>query len=219
MKTDAQLKADICQELEWDPSVDAAHVGVTVEDAIVTLSGHLATFAEKHAIERAVMRVAGVKAVAMELDVRLSPSHQRNDTEIAAAAQSALQWHSLIPAERIHVMVEHGWISLSGEVDWDFQRRSAVQALRSLTGVIGVRNGITLKPVVTPTNITVRICEALARHAAREARHIEVTVNGSIVTLRGRVDSWAERAAVQGAAWSAPGINRVDNYLGVGPAP
>lgn len=216
MKTDAQLKIDVTNELQWDPSINAAHVGVAAKGGVVTLTGHLETFAEKFAIERAVQRVQGVKAVAVELDVKLAPGHKRSDSEIAEAAESAFKWNVMIPSDRIQVKVEKGWVTLSGQVDWDYQRSNAEKAVRGLTGVIGVNNTITLKPVVTPSDIRSRIQEALKRHAEREAMDIEVKVSDSTVTLRGRVDSWAERAAVQGAAWAAPGISRVVNDVTVG---
>ena len=215
MKTDAQLKADVSAELEWEPSINASHVGVAVDNGVVTLTGHLDTFAEKFAVERAVQRVQGVRAIALELDVKLEPGRKRSDSEIAAAAESALKWHSLVPEEKIQVKVEKGWVTLKGEVDWDYQRRSADQAVHPLTGVVGVSNTITLKSRTTPTNVANRIREALARHAEREAKHIELIVNGSAVTLRGNVDSWAERGAAYGAAWSAPGVLSVVNEIKV----
>lgn len=216
MKTDAQLKTDVTHELEWDPSIRASQVGVAVQNGVVTLTGHLETFAEKHAVERAVQRVQGVKALAVELDVKLSPDHRRSDSEIAQAAGAALRWHALVPPERVRVKVEKGWVWLDGELDWEFQRQAAQKAMRTLTGVVGVSNGITLKPSVAPGDVRQRIHDALARHAEREARNIEVAVSGSTVTLRGRVDTWADRAAAQGAAWSAPGIGLVVNHLVVG---
>jgi osmotically-inducible protein OsmY len=215
MKTDAQLKKDVNAELEWDPSINATHVGVAVADGVVTLTGRLDTFAEKHAVERAVQRVQGVKAVAMELDVKLETGHRRNDSEIATAAESALRWQALVPADHIQVVVERGWVTLKGEVDWDFQRNCAERAVRPLTGVVGISNLVTLKPAVTPSDVASRIGDALARHAADEAKHIEVIVKGAVVTLRGRVDSWPERSAAQGAAWSAPGVLNVVNEIRV----
>lgn len=215
MKTDAQLKKDVSAELEWDPSINASHVGVTVKDGVVTLAGHLDTYAEKHALERAALRVKGVKAVAMEVDVKLDPGHRRSDTEIAAAVETAFKWHSLIPAERIQVLVDKGWITLKGMVDWDYQRRLAEKTVRTLTGVVGVSNAITLKPTAMPTNVANRIREALERHADHEARQIEVSVDDAVVTLRGTVDSWAERSAAYAAAWSAPGVMSVVNELKV----
>ena len=215
MKTDAQLKMDVANELQWDPSINSTNVGVAVRDGIVTLSGHIDTYAEKYAIERAVQRVQGVKAVAVELDVKLAPDHKRSDAEIASAIESAFRWHALVPSERIRVKVEKGWVTLTGEVDWEYQRSSAEKAVRPLTGVVGVTNGVSIKPQSTPTNITNRIRDALARQAEREAKNIEVMLSGSTVTLRGKVHSWSERAAVQGAAWSAPGISQVVNELKV----
>lgn len=215
MKTDMQLKKDVSAELEWDPSINATHVGVAVMAGVVTLTGHLDTFAEKHAIERAAARVHGVKAIAVEVDVKLEPGHRRSDSEIAAAAESALQWHSLVPEGRIRVKVEKGWVTLSGDVDWDYQRQNAENTVRPLTGVVGVSNTIHLKSVVTPVNVAARIQEALKRHAEREARHIEITVQGGVVTLSGHVDSWAEREAVFGAAWAVPGVSSVVNELTV----
>jgi len=218
MKTDAQLKTDVTNELQWDPSINVANIGVAVKSGVVTLTGHLDTFAEKFAIERAVQRVEGVKAVAVELDVKLAPSHKRSDTEIAQAADHALRWHAVVPDECIRIKVEQGWVTLSGELDWEFQRDSAYNAVRTLTGVVGVTNTITLKSQVTPGNIAGRIRDALTRHAEREAKHIEVNVAGSTVTLRGHIDSWAERAAAEGAAWAAPGITLVINKLTLGAA-
>lgn len=213
MKTDTQLKKDVSAELEWDASINSNQVGIAVKDGVVTLTGHLDTFAEKHAIERAVQRVQGVKAIAVEVDVKLDPSHRRSDSDIAMACETALKWHALVPADRIQVTVEKGWITLKGEVDWDYQRQSAEKAVRPLTGVVGVSSAITLKAVTAPSNVANRIRDALARHAEHEAKHIEVMVNGAVVTLRGTVDSWSERSAAFGAAWSAPGVLSVVNEI------
>lgn len=217
MKTDEQLKNDVTTELEWDPAIQATRVGLAVKNGVVTVTGHLDTFAEKFAIEKAVVRVQGVKAIAVEVDVKLEPGHKRSDSDIAAAAESALTWHSQVPADRIQVMVEKGWVTLKGEVDWDFQRRNASKAVRSLTGVVGVTNAIALRPSAAPADVAGRIQEALKRHAEHEAKDIEVAVDGSLVTLRGKVDSWPERTAVYGAAWSAPGISSVVNEIKVRP--
>lgn len=215
MKSDDTLKSDITQELAWDPAIHATQIGVAVKDGVVTLTGHLDTYAEKFAIEKAVSRVQGVKALAVEMDVKLAPNHKRSDTEIAAAAQAAFQWHAQIPADRIQVRVENGWVTLKGEVDWDYQRQQAAKAVRALTGVVGVSNTIGLKAAVPVTNVATRIHDALARHAEREAKNITVDVQGTVVTLRGMVDSWPERSAVFGAAWSAPGITSVVNEVRV----
>lgn len=216
MKTDVQLKKDVENELEWDPSVNAAQVGVAVDKGVVTLTGHLDTYGEKYLVERAVQRVQGVKALAIELDVKLAPGHKRSDSEIAAAAESALKWHTLVPADRLTVRVEQGWVTLKGDVEWAYQRNAAMQAVRSLTGVAGLTNDITLRPKVMSANVLTRIREALARHAEQEAHRVEVVINGATATLRGTVHSWAERTAAQGAAWSAPGVTNVVNELKVG---
>jgi len=217
MKTDAQLRKDIIDELDWDPSFNAAHIGVAVDRGVVTLTGHIDTYAEKAAIERALQRVQGVGAIALELDVKLAPNHQRSDTELAQALQSALAAQALVPASRITLKVEHGWVTMSGEVDWDYQRSTAERTVHQMTGVVGVSNRVTLKPRTVPTDVSNRIKDALARQAEREARGIEVSISGSTATLRGAVHSWAERNAAQGAAWSAPGITLVVNELKVQP--
>lgn len=217
MKTDAQLKKDISDELDWEPAVNATHIGVSVDRGVVTLTGHIDTYAEKAAIERAVQRVQGVQAIALELDVKLAPNHQRSDTELAQTLQSALQAQALVPASRISLKVEHGWVTLSGEVDWDYQRSNAERTVHQSMGVVGVSNRITLKPRTIPTDVSNRIKDALARQAEREARGIEVSIAGSTATLRGAVHSWAERNAAQGAAWSAPGVTLVVNDLKVQP--
>ncbi len=214
-KSDSQLRQDVESELAWDASVSTNNIGVAVKDGVVTLSGHLDSFAEKYAAERAAQRVQGVKGLAVELDVRLGAAAKRTDGEIAAAAEQALRWNALVPEDRVKVMVEKGWITLTGEVDWDYQRHHAMKAVRPLTGVVGVTNGVSVKPQITPANIQQRIQGALERQAEREARNIEVSVSGHAVTLKGQVHSWAERTAAQGAAWSAPGITIVVNELRV----
>ena len=216
MKTDAQLREDIQSELAWDPSFDAANVGVIVKDGVVTLTGHLASFAEKYAVERAVQRVHGVKAVAVEITVKLPFDNERTDADIAAAAERALEWHVLVPDNKVRPMVEKGWLTLNGEVDWDYQRHAAESAVRNLLGVRGVSNLVKVTPKVRPADVEKKIHDALARQAEREAKHVAVAVNGSQVTLRGKVHSWAERKAVQGAAWAAPGVAVVVNDLTVG---
>jgi osmotically-inducible protein OsmY len=216
VKTDSQLKRDVMDELAWDPAVSANAIGVAVKDGVVTLSGHLDTFAEKVAVQRAVRRVTGVRAMAIELDVKLAPQHQRSDTEIAAAAEHALRWNIVVPADRVRATVEQGWVQLTGEVDWDYQRQAAYKSVRSLTGVVGVSNEITLRQRTTPADLAHRIEDALKRQALREAHRVQVTVENGTVTLKGSVHSWQERDAAQGAAWSAPGVRDVVNQLTLG---
>lgn len=215
MKTDSELKKDVLAELAWDPVVPEAKVGVSVNDGVVTLTGHLDSYSEKIAARRAVERVADVRAIAMEIDVIPLGVHQRSDTEIAAAVDHALSWNTSVPKERIKVTVEKGWVTLSGEVDWNFQRRAVERLVRPLKGVIGISDNIGIKAAAVPTNLTNRIQDALVRQAMREAKRIEIATDGGVVTLNGQVHSWAERSAVEGATWSAPGVSRVNNLLTV----
>jgi osmotically-inducible protein OsmY len=216
MKTDAQLKSEIEAELAWEPSINAAHVGVAVDEGVVTLTGHLETFTEKFAIDRVVSRVAGVRAVAVELDVKLAAAHVRSDTGIAASAEDALKWNTMVPFEQIRTKVEKGWVTLSGEVEWEFQRRAAEAAVHAIRGVRSVVNLVTLKPRSAPDDIATRIADALKRRAQREARDVHVAMSGGVVTLRGRVHSIPERDAACGAALAAPGVAEVVDELTVG---
>ena len=216
MRTDADLKRDVMAELAWDPTVESTAIGVAVKDGVVTLTGHIDTFAQKHAAARAVRRVADVKAIALELDVKLAPDHKRSDTDIAASAEHALKWNTLVPSDKIRLTVDHGWVWLRGEVDWEFQRRTVEKAIRPLMGVVGISNEITLRIRPLAANVSRTIEAALTRQAIREAKHIQVSVDGSTVTLTGKVHSWQERDAAQGVAWTAPGVRAVINELSVG---
>ena len=213
MKTDSDLKKDVLSELSWDPLVPEARVGVAVNEGVVTLSGHLDTYSEKVAAKRAVERVSGVKAIAVELEVVPTGVHQRSDTEIATAVEHVLGWNTSVPQDRIKVTVEKGWVTLSGELDWNFQRRAVERMIRPLKGVLGISDNIRLKTLPISVNLSARIQEALTRQAIREARRIDIAMDGSVVTLSGHVHSWAERNAAEGATWSAPGVSRVINQL------
>lgn len=215
MKSDADLKNDVLTELSWDPLVPEAKIGVAVSEGVVTLTGHLDTYSEKIATKRAVERVSGVKAIALEMEVVPQGVHKRSDTEIAMAIEHALGWNSSVPKDRVKVAVEKGWVTLSGELDWNFQRRAVERMLRPLKGVVGITDNITLKALPVPVNLATRIQDALVRQASREARRIDISMDGSVVTLRGRVHSWAEKNAAEGATWSAPGVSRVNNELTV----
>lgn len=213
MKSDTQLRNDVQAELNWTPEVKSSDVGVIVKDGVVTLTGHLASHAEKYAIERAVQRVHGVKALAVELTVKLPFDNQRTDADIALAAERALEWNVLVPDDKIRPMVEEGWLTLAGEVEWAYQRTAAESAVRDLMGVTGVSNLVKVKPKISPADVEKKIHDALARQADREASRLAITVSGSQVTLRGTVHSWSERNAAQGAAWSTPGVSMVVNDL------
>ncbi|MBK5206375.1 MAG: BON domain-containing protein [Polaromonas sp.] len=215
MKTDVQLQKDIIDELAWDPAINATDVGVIVKDGVVTLTGHLTNYAEKYAAERAARRVSGVKALAIDIEVRLSPSYKRSDADIAEAAQRALEWNIVVPDNCIQPMVENGWITLSGEVEWDYQRKAAERSVRDLLGVVGVTSLIEVKPRVSSSDIEKSIHDALMRQAEREAKRLQILVDGSRVTLRGKVHSWPELRAIEGAAWAAPGVSSIVNDLTV----
>lgn len=217
MKTDMQIKKDIQDELIWDPAVNSTDIGVMVKDGVVTLTGHLSSFAEKLAAERAAQRVGGVRGVAVEIEVQLNADLARSDTDIALAANRALEWSVTVPAGKIQTKVEKGWVSLTGEVEWGYQSQAAERAVRELKGVVGVTNLIKVKPHASAVDIKRNIESALMRQAEREARHMQILVDGSRVTLKGKVHSWSERMAAQGAAWSAPGVSSVANELVLSP--
>lgn len=216
MKSDTDLKKDVIAELAWDPAVESTAIGVAVKGGVVTLTGHLDTYAGKHAAERALRRVAGVQAIALEIDVKLAPGHQRNDTDIAASAAEALRWNTVVPVESVRLTVDHGWLTLQGDLEWDYQRRGVEKALRPLMGVVGISNEITLRAKVKADDLSHKIQAALTRQAEREGRHIQVDVDGTTVKLSGTVHSWQERDAAQGVAWSAPGVGLIVNELRVG---
>lgn len=215
MKSDEQLKTDVAAELAWDPAVNATGIGVAIRNGIVTLSGEVDTYMHKHAVERAVRRVSGVRGIALDLHVYLAPGDKRSDAEIAQAALAALKWHSLVPEDKVKVEVEDSWVTLTGEVDWGYQSASAEQCIRPLVGVRGVTNQIRLKQHVNPAEMQADIESALARHAQREARRIAVQVEAGVVTLRGQVSSMAEHEAVIGTAYGSKGVTRVVDQLEV----
>jgi len=216
MKTDIQLRQDVLDELEWEPSVHAAQIGVEVKDGVVTLAGHVGSYVEKWAAERATQRVSGVKATAVEMDVKLSALGARTDADIARSAQTALGWLASVPKGAVQVLVEKGWITLSGEVVWQYQKVAATDAVRNMVGVTGVSDEIAIKPIVTMTAVKADIEVALKRRAHADAQSICVTVNGSDVTLTGSVTGWAERNEAIAAAWSTPGVTHVVEELSTG---
>lgn len=210
---DLGLRQDVLDELEFEPSIDAADIGVTVKDGVVTLIGHVRSYAEKIAAERAVQRVKGVRAIAQELEVRYPERKKTADDEIAKRALAIISWDTTIPDDVIQVKVQAGWITLSGEVDWHFQKRAVEDAVRKLTGVVGVTNLLLVRPRIQADDVKHRIEEALKRNAAIEAGTIRVGVSGGKVTLAGQVHAWYERGVAERAAWAVPGVTAVEDHL------
>ena len=213
VRSDTQIQADVLAELKWDARVQPNEVGVSVKDGIVTLTGYVDSYTKKWAAEERAHRVAGVKAVANDIQVRLPGSSERTDADLAAAARRALEWNTLVPADRVRITVSSGFVTLEGDVDWQYERDAAERAVRNLVGVKGVSNLIRVKPNAMPQNIKERIEQALRRIIEEDARSITVEVEGSKVILRGTVRSWAERQEAERSAWSAPGITSVDNRI------
>jgi len=213
MKTDKQLKDDILAELRWEPSVSAEQIGVEVKDGVVTLAGHVNSFVEKWAAEEAVKKVAGVRALAVEMDVNLLGQSQRNDADIARSAENALEWTTNLPNDAIKIQVEGGWVTLTGDVEWAFQRDEAVGAVRNLRDVKGISNNILIKSKVSANGVKADITDALKRRAITDSQKIKVNVNGADVTLSGTVDNWAERELAMHSAWNTAGVRNVQNDI------
>jgi osmotically-inducible protein OsmY len=215
---DMQLKKHVEDELSWEPSVNAAAIGVGVKNAIVTLSGHVSSYPEKRAAEAAVSRIHGVRALANELDVRFPADRPRTDEDIAQAAAFALAWHPSIPKDHVKIQVSHGWITLEGAVDLEYQRIAAERAVEYLMGVHGVNNLVTIKAAPVRAGVKSEIEAALKRYAAVEAQHIFVDIQGNKAILSGHVNSLVEKAAAARAAWKAPSVRWVENNIEVQPS-
>lgn len=215
--TDLELKQNVEEALTWEPSVDAADIGVSVDNGVVTLRGDIATYAAKAAAERVALGMYGVKAVANDLNVRLAGEYNRSDSDIAQAAVNALQWNTVVPASRVSVTVSNGWITLKGKVDWQYQKDAAARVVRDLTGVLGVNNNIAVQPHVKSTDVQAKIEAAFKRSAEIDARRISVTAQDGKIILAGNVRSWAERREAERAAWAAPGVTQVDDRLVITP--
>ncbi len=213
MKTDYEIKDDVLAELLWQPNIDETKIGVIVENAVVTLSGVVDSYSKKLAAEKAVKNVKGVKAVALDIDVKHGTDYKKTDKEIAKSAVNALTWNNSIPEEKISVKVEDGWIYLSGELNYAYQKDAAKKAVDNLLGVKGVVNSLKIKQTTQPTNIKDKIAKAFERSAEVNAKNITASVDGHTVTLRGTVNSIAEKDGAQKAAYMAPGVYEVKNEL------
>ncbi len=216
MKNNVQLQSAVRAELAWDPRVDDKEIRVTAADSVVTLTGSVPSYSAKWAAERAAERVFGVKAVANDLAVAVPVPFQRSDTDIAKAIVDALEWDVEVPDTKIKSAVSNGWVTLEGQVDWNYQRDAAARSVRNLAGVRGVTNniGIAAKPV-SSSDVSRKIKDALERRADRTAERINVETKDGVVTLKGNVPSFGDRRAAEGAAWSAPGVNEVRDELAV----
>jgi osmotically-inducible protein OsmY len=215
--TDRDLQQNIQNALDWEPSVEATDIGVSVDNGVATLRGDVQSFAEKEAAERVTLRVYGVRAVANDLNVRIPTSAERSDSDIAQAALNALRWHTSVPEKNLTVVVRNGWITLSGAVDWQFQKDAAARAVRDLTGVRGVTDSVVIRPSLKAGDVRDKIEAAFRRSAEIDARRVNVTVQDSKIVLSGNVRSFAERQAAEKAAWAAPGVVQVDDRLTVVP--
>ena len=214
---DYELKQAVLAELEWVPEVDASKIGLSAEDGVITQTGRVHTYSEKWNAERIVKRVRGVKGLANDIEVAVTIGDQRDDTDIAQSAVNALEWNSSVPKNRITVTVSKGRITLEGEVDWNYQKRAAEDAVRSLRGIHGVTNQIAIRPRVAVADVKSKIEAALRRNAELDAKNIVVETSDSSVTLRGNVRSWVERDDAVNAAWAAPGVTRVLDQIAIQP--
>jgi osmotically-inducible protein OsmY len=217
MKTDAQLQQDVMAELKWKPYIDATEIGVEVKDGIVTLSGHVENYDSKWRAERIAQNVLGVKGLTLDLKVNLASDHIRDDVDIARTALNVLAWTSVdLANDKVKVLVEEGWVTLSGQVKWEFQRRAANKAVRSLMGVTGVSNQISLiRPTVALADVESSINAALKRLTSAEFGRVHIVVNGNDVVLSGYVHSWAERSLVVHNAWAVPGVHNVIDNIAI----
>ncbi len=213
--SDKTLKQAVEDELEWEPSINAEHIGVTAENGVVTLTGHVGSYAEKFTAEKAVRRVKGVRGIAQEIEIRFPSDKKTSDDQIAKRALDIIAWDSTIPKDKVQVKVQGGFVTLSGQVDWQYQRADAEYAVRKLAGIKGLANEILVKPRVQASDVKQRIESALKRNADLEADSIKVSVLNGRVTLDGKVKALYERDLAERTAWSAPGVISVEDHISI----
>ena len=213
---DKVLRQRIIDALDWEPQVDSANIGVAVNNGIVTLTGHVPHYAQLFAAERVVKRIKGVRGIAQEIEVRFAGAPATSDEDIASRVAATLKWNSVLPKDAVQVEVSKGWVTLTGEVEWNYQRRAAETFVAGFLGVKGVANLITIKPRASATDVTRGIEEAFKRDANLEAHRIKVFVDGGKVRLEGNVHNWQEREAAERAAWAAPGVRTVEDQVHIG---
>ena len=217
MKNDLEIQQDVINHLKWQPSINSSNIGVAVKNGVVTLSGQVDTYYQKLAAENAAKKVTGVRAIAEDLQVGMSPAFHKTDAEIAESVLNALKWHSAVPENKIKVKVDDGFVTLEGQVEWEFQSSSAKSAVSNLLGVKNVINNIVIEPKLTATDVRSNICEALHRTATVDAGKITVSINGTKVILHGTVRSFAEKEDIEEAAWCSPGVTAIESHLTVEP--
>lgn len=217
MQSDLKIQQDVINHLKWQPSINASNIGVAVKDGVVTLSGQVDNYYEKLAAENAAKKVVGVRAIAEDIQVGVSPLFHKTDAEIAESVLNALKWHSAVPEDKIKVKVDDGFVTIEGEVEWEYQRESAKNAVSNLQGVRNLVNNIVIKPNLSPADIKSKITDALHRTATVDAGKVTVDINGTKVSLYGSVRSFAEKEDVEDAAWCAPGVTKVESHLAVEP--
>lgn len=213
MKTDTQIQQDVMEELKWQPYLKASEIGVAVKDGIVTLSGTVNSYSKKLAAENAAKNILGVRAVAEDISIRLLPDSRKSDADLAAAVLNALKWHSAVQEDKVKIKVEDGWVTLEGQVEWEFQKAAAKSAIENLVGVKGVTNKIVITPKVEIKDVKRQISLAFHRSATIDSEKVSVNTSGDTITLEGKVRSLAEKKDAERAAWLAPGVRAIENKL------